>query len=310
MSSRRGACQAPRQSSVLTLRGVFLPLATPFDAAGGIYWPKLKYNLGRWNQTGLAGYVVCGPVGEVAALTEDEILRLWEQVAELASPDKVLIAFVTAGSVRQAVELANRAASLGYRAAMAQYLGSDDRRAVGTEVQTLYYQAIADQARIPVIVSSSAQLAAGDMTAESLAVLLNHPNIVGIEDSSGDLEELVKTTAAIRPAFQVLAGAARTPYAALRAGAAGAVVPLANAVPLATLAVWEAARAGDHEAARDWHDRIADAARLVTTEYGIPGLKYAMDLEGYYGGRPRLPLIPPRPEARRRIKQAFQSLKG
>jgi len=60
----------------------------------------------------------------------------------------------------------------------------------------------------------------------------------------------------------------------------------------------------------DWQNRIGRAAALVTSKYGVPGLKHAMDLNGYYGGPPRLPLIGPTPEAKREIEEAFRDLKG
>jgi 4-hydroxy-2-oxoglutarate aldolase len=64
------------------------------------------------------------------------------------------------------------------------------------------------------------------------------------------------------------------------------------------------------EAGVDWQNRIAEAARLVTVRYGIPGLKYAMDLNGYYGGAPRLPLCVPTPEAKADLERAFAHLRG
>jgi len=90
----------------------------------------------------------------------------------------------------------------------------------------------------------------------------------------------------------------------------GAVLAFSNAAPYATVALWEAYRAREFAAAEDWQNRIARAAVLVTTRYGIPGLKHAMDLNGYYGGPPRLPLTPPSPDARRAIEEAFRDLKG
>jgi 4-hydroxy-2-oxoglutarate aldolase len=93
-------------------------------------------------------------------------------------------------------------------------------------------------------------------------------------------------------------------------GAVGAVLAFANAAPYATVAIWEAHRQREYEAALDWQNRIAHAAVLVTTKYGIPGLKHAMDLNGYYGGPPRLPLCPATAEARLEIEAAFAGLNG
>jgi 4-hydroxy-2-oxoglutarate aldolase len=110
--------------------------------------------------------------------------------------------------------------------------------------------------------------------------------------------------------FQVLVGSAPTLAPSLAVGAVGAVLAYANAAPYSTIAIWEAHRQREFEAAMDWQRRIARASVLVTTKYGIPGLKHAMDLNGYYGGPPRLPLVPVGPAARAEIEEAFRDLKG
>jgi 4-hydroxy-2-oxoglutarate aldolase len=93
-------------------------------------------------------------------------------------------------------------------------------------------------------------------------------------------------------------------------GASGAILAFANAAPYASITIWEAFRTREHEAASEWQRRITAAARLVTTGYGIPGLKYAMDLKGYYGGLPRLPLVVPSVQAKREIEEAFREIQG
>ena len=93
-------------------------------------------------------------------------------------------------------------------------------------------------------------------------------------------------------------------------GACGAILAYANAAPYSTIAIWEAYRTREEAAGLDWQNRIGRAAALVTTKYGIPGLKHAMDLNGYYGGPPRLPLCPPAEAAKREIEEAFKDLKG
>ena len=92
--------------------------------------------------------------------------------------------------------------------------------------------------------------------------------------------------------------------------ACGAILAYANAAPYSTIAIWEAYRTREEAAGLDWQNRIARAAALVTTKYGVPGLKHAMDLNGYYGGPPRLPLVVTAPDAKREIEEAFRDLKG
>lgn len=295
---------------MLKLEGIFPPITTPFDAQGELYRAKLKHNLERWNQTPLAGYVVCGSTGESVMLTTEEKLRLWEWAAEYAAPDKLLVAGTGMESVRETVELTNRAAALGYRAAMVRTPHYYKNLINNAAAQALYFRAVADQSRIPIMIYNWPQATGVDIPAEAVAALSEHPNIIAIKESSGNLEKVMRMIREVRPGFQVLVGSAPTLYPSLMVGAVGAVLAFANAAPLATVAVWEAVRKREYETARDWQDRISWPAVLVTTRYGVPGLKYAMDLKGYYGGPPRLPLAPPDPEARRQIEEAFRDLKG
>ena len=114
----------------------------------------------------------------------------------------------------------------------------------------------------------------------------------------------------VKPGFQVLVGSAPTLWPSFTVGAVGAVLAYANAAPYSTIAIWEAHRTREADAAKDWQNRIGRPSWLVTVKYGIPGLKYAMDLNGYYGGPCRLPLAPLAPEAKAEIEEAFRDLRG
>jgi 4-hydroxy-2-oxoglutarate aldolase len=114
----------------------------------------------------------------------------------------------------------------------------------------------------------------------------------------------------VKHGFQVLVGSAPTLWPSLLMGACGAILAYANAAPYSTIAIWEAFRTREEAAGLDWQNRIGRPSALVTTRYGVPGLKYAMDLNGYYGGPPRLPLTPPTAEAKLEIEAAFRDLKG
>lgn len=294
----------------MKLQGIFPPIATPFDHAGNLYPAKVQHNVEKWNRTGLAGYVVCGSTGESVMLATEEKYALWEMAAKHAAPDKLLIAGTGAESVRETVCLTNRAAELGYQAALVRTPHYYKALMGRAETQLLYYRSVADQARIPVLIYNFPQATGVDVPAEAVAALSEHPNIVGIKESSGNIEKVMRLVREAKAGFQVLVGSAPTLWPALMVGACGAILAYANAAPYSTIALWEAFRTRDEAAAREWQNRIAGAAGLVTVKYGIPGLKYAMDLNGYYGGPPRLPLAPVSPAARAEIEQAFQDLKG
>jgi 4-hydroxy-2-oxoglutarate aldolase len=294
----------------MKLQGIFPPIATPFDHAGNIYAAKLQHNIEKWNRTTLAGYVVTGSTGESVLLTAEEKVELWEMVARYAAPEKLLIAGTGVESVRETVTLTNRAADLGYKAALVKTPHYYKNLLNRADAQTLYYRAVADQARIPVIIYNFPQATMLDIPASAVVELSHHPNIIGIKESSGNMEKVMQMMRESRPGFQVTVGSAPTLWPSLLMGATGAILAFANAAPYAAIAIWEAYRTREEEAGRDWQNRIARAAALITTKYGIPGLKHAMDLNGYYGGPPRLPLSVPTPEAKREIEEAFQDLKG
>ncbi|MGH9666973.1 MAG: dihydrodipicolinate synthase family protein, partial [Bryobacteraceae bacterium] len=123
----------------MKLHGIFPSIATPFDHDGKLYKTKVQHNVEKWNHTTLPGYVVCGSTGENALLTSDEKIQLWEWVAQWTAPEKLLIAGAGMESVQETVLLANRAAEIGYKAAMVRtphyYKGLFNR----DEAQLLYF---------------------------------------------------------------------------------------------------------------------------------------------------------------------------
>ncbi len=295
---------------MVKLQGIFPPIATPFDHNGEIYEIKARHNIEKWNLTSLGGYVVMGSTGESVMLTTDEKVRMWELAAKYAAPEKLLIAGSGVESVRETVALTNTAAGMGYKVAMVRTPHYYKNACLRPETQMLFYRAVADQAKIPLIIYNWPQTTGVDIAAEAVAALSEHPNVIGIKESSGSLEKVMQTIRTVKHGFQVLVGSAPTLWPSLRVGASGAVLAYANAAPYSCIAIWEAHLRREEEAGLDWQNRIGDAARLVTVKYGIPGLKYAMDLNGYYGGPPRLPLTPPSAEAKKEIEEAFRDIKG
>ena len=176
--------------------------------------------------------------------------------------------------------------------------------------QMLYFRTVADGAKIPVRLYNYPQLTGIDLSWETVAALNEHPSIIGMKDSSGNIERLMHVVRDAQAGFQVLVGSAQILLPALLMGATGGILAYANAAPYSAIAIWEAFRTREEEAARDWQRRVGRAAPFVTSKYGIAGLKYAMDLNGYYGGPPRLPLSMPTPQAKQDIEEAFKDLKG
>jgi 4-hydroxy-2-oxoglutarate aldolase len=307
--------QSPRRGAHpilidMKLHGIFPPIATPFNAQGEIYRNKVQHNVEKWNHTALAGYVVCGSTGESVYLTQEEKFLLFELVAQHAKAGKLLLCGTGCESVRETVFLTNKAAEMGYVAAMVRTPHYYKSLLTKPEAQLLYYRAVADQVKIPIMIYNWPQATGLDIPADVVVQLSEHPNIIAIKESSGSIEKVMQMIRECKTGFQVLVGSAPTLAPSFAVGAVGAVLAYANAAPYSTIAIWEAHRQREFDAAADWQRRIARAAVLVTTKYGIPGLKHAMDLNGYYGGPPRLPLTPIGPAAKAEIEEAFLDLKG
>jgi 4-hydroxy-2-oxoglutarate aldolase len=285
----------------MKLQGIFVDTTTPFDHNGDLYRVKIEHNIGKWNRTSVAGYVVGGFSGEGPLLSADEKAELWKLAGASAGPGKLLIAGVDAAGVRDAAAQVNRAGEHGFVAALVE-TPHYEKLLAHADTQQLYFRSVADRARIPILISNRPSATGVDLTVETLVALSSHPNICGVVDHSGRAQRF--------DALAVLCGTESELWNALQNGASGAVLPFANAAPYATIALWEAYRTREEEAGLDWQARITTPADLVNTRYGVSGLKHAMDLNGYYGGPPRLPWIAASPVAKREIEEAFADLKS
>ncbi|HML17643.1 MAG TPA: dihydrodipicolinate synthase family protein [Bryobacteraceae bacterium] len=283
----------------MKLQGIFLPATTPFNHQGDVWPAKVEHNVSKWNRTDLAGYIVCSDTGEGALLSAQEKIRMWEWVAQYSAPEKKLIAATGMPGVRETVFLTNHSEMLGYAAAVVRAPREN------AETQLVYFRAVADQSKIPVFIET------GDGTSIDTVVALSaHPHIFGVIESTGDPLRIRRILVEAKPGFQIVAGNDAALAASFFQGASAAASALANAAPFAIISIWEAHRTREIEAAYDWQARIAKIADLLGARYGVPGLKHAMDWNGYYGGPPRLPLISPTQEARKEIEQALDGIKG
>ena len=284
------------------LRGILLPFPTPFTSAGEFDAGALRENIARWHETGVRGYVALGSTGERVHLDEREYVAVIETARAAVPASHLLVAGAGQQSVRHSIAEVERAANAGadavlvitphfYRPAMTQAALVD------------YYLAVADAAPVPVILYSMPELTAVALAPETIAQLAAHEQIVGVKDSSGDIVNFAETLRLARADFAVLTGNGPLCYAALSAGATGAILAAACVVPQLACELFRATTGGAHARALMLQRAFTPLARAVTARYGIGGLKYALDLAGYAGGAVRAPLRMPTAEARREIAE-------
>jgi len=284
------------------LSGVFPALTTPFAADGSVSLADLKHNIQLYNRTGLAGYVVIGSTGESVLLSWSEIERILATVKETAADGKKLIAGTGVESTAETIVRTKRAAELGYHAALVKtpyYY----KPAYKPETYIAHYRRVADESPIPVLLYSVPQFTGVALEAPEVAALSEHPNIIGIKESSGNVQRVSEIINATPRGFQVLVGSAGTLYASVVLGARGGILALASALPEKCVELYELARQGQHERARELQAAVMRASKRVVSEMGIAGVKFVMDQRGYHGGIPRLPLQPLHHEQKKRLSE-------
>ncbi|HTZ30897.1 MAG TPA: 4-hydroxy-tetrahydrodipicolinate synthase [Methylomirabilota bacterium] len=271
--------------------GIFPALVTPFNADESVSLTAVRDNIRLYNQTRIAGYVVLGSTGESVMLSRDEADAVLSAVREVASSEKILIAGTGAESTAETIVRTKRAAALGYQFALVKtpYYYKPVYRA---ETFLRHYRAVADASPIPVLLYSVPQFTGITLETSEIVALAAHPNILGIKDSSGNIQRVGEIVANAPPDFTVLTGGAAVIYPALAIGGRGAILALAAALPEKCAEVFELFETDRHEEARHLQLLLVQASRRIVGEHGIPGVKFAMDLRGYSGGVSRLPLLP------------------
>ncbi len=280
-------------NSKILLSGVFPPVPTPFDAEGDVATKKLIENIERWNQYDLSGYVALGSNGEVGFLSVEEKLRVWKAARQAIPSDKLMIAGAGCESTRQTIALSRQAADFGADAVLLVTPHYYDP-AMKPDNLVHHYQAVADAVPIPVMLYTVPKFTHVDIDATTVARLAGHPNIIGVKDTSGNMAKMADTmrlTRAVAPDFQVLAGSAGFFLTGLTLGAVGGILALANVAPDKSLEIYRLFKAGQMDEAAELQRQVIPVNAAITARFGIPGIKAAMDMLGYYGGPVRSPLL-------------------
>jgi dihydrodipicolinate synthase/N-acetylneuraminate lyase len=358
----------------MLLHGILPPITTPFYPDGQVYYKKLEHNVERFSRTPVAGIVVLGSTGEALMLSDQERRDVLKVARQAAAPNKVLIAGTGIESAIETLRLTEYAAELGYDVAMVRTPHYYKKQMLPANILA-FYRTVADRSPLPVIIYNFPQATGYDMPAEVVIELAEHPNLIGIKESSGDVEKVcnmvkgtrhikrsttvTETFEAVTPrmlaadaaressngselipvgalsgskeakpssaavtvvgkmktrqkevGFQVLVGAAHRLQVSLDAGAVGAILAFACPAPTACYEIYAAWKEGDAELARLKQERISKAAQRVGSELGIPGLKYAMDFNGYYGGPARLPFLPLTAALKQEVEQLMADIRN
>jgi 4-hydroxy-2-oxoglutarate aldolase len=292
----------------VNFKGIIPPMVTPFDDTGAIRYDAFERNIEKYVEAGIVGYLVLGSNGESVYLEHSEKLKLIEAARKRVPSSMLLLAGTGVESTQATIALTREAADRGVDAVLVKnpfYF----KPQMTSDVYFAHYTAVADASPVPVIIYNVPVFTGISLQSKLVIELSKHPNIRGMKDSSGDvrlISEVVWNTDASKS--PVMAGSAPTLFPAMVAGARGGIIAIACAAPKPALALYRAFAAGDLVKAANIQRIIAPAAVAVTGANGIPGLKAAMEFQGFQGGIPRRPLMPLKAEQKEELAQVFRRM--
>ena len=290
----------------MKLQGIMPPITTPFHG-DEVAYDKLKENFKKWNQTRLSGYLVLGSNGESVYLSETEKYRVLEVSREAIPRDKIMLVGTGQESTIETIRFTNGAAKIGADLALVvtpYYF----KGAMTAQVLYDHFAAVADVSQIPILVYNVPQFTGVNMAPSLVGRLSRHPNIVGIKDSSGNIDQLTRIVAESESGFAVFVGSAPVLFPALCVGACGGILAIANVLPELYTRLMDLYGEGKYKEALELQNRLTPLAIAVTGTYGIGGLKKVMDKVGYFGGAPRRPLKEATPEAEKDLSGLLEKL--
>lgn len=292
----------------MSLRGVIPPLVTPFHADGGLDVEGFSASLEALAVHDFGGFLVLGSNGEAASLDEPEKLAL-VAAARRSVPGRFLLVGTGLESTRGTIALTRKAADLGADAALVLTPCYYKSR-MTAEALRRHFEAVADASPVPVYLYSVPAFTGLAWPAGLAATLAAHPRIRGLKESSGDVGLLGRIAAAVPSGFEVVCGNAPVFYPALCVGAVGGILAVANCAPRATLQLFRAFGAGDHDAARRIQQALGPLATAVTATHGVAGLKLTMGLAGLRAGTVRAPLLPAAPGVLDEIRPLLEAVQA
>ncbi len=270
------------------LKGIMPPIATPF-INDELALDRLERNFLKWNKTDLSGYVVMGSNGESVFLQRHEKLKLVEAAKKYMSSEKLLIAGTGSDSIKETIALSNDCAERGADFVLV-LTPSFYKSEMKPSAYIKYFNAVADNIKVPLIIYNVPKFTGVDIEAETVAKLAEHKNIIGIKNSSENVRQTTEIIDQTPDDFVTIIGTASVLYSGIAAGASGGILALANIAPDECVQIQKLTEAGKHKEAVELQKRMLPVNKAVTAKYGVAGLKAAMEMTGYFGGEPRSPL--------------------
>jgi 4-hydroxy-tetrahydrodipicolinate synthase len=282
-----------------TFQGSIVALVTPFRG-GTVDEAKLKELVEMHVTQGTDGIVPCGTTGESPTLSHDEHRRVVEIVIEAARGRLHVIAGTGSNATSEAISLTAHAKKAGATGALVvnPYYNKPTQEGLYR-----HFRAVADAVDIPILAYNIASRTAINVETDTLVRLVKDcPNIVGVKEASGSLDQMTQVILACGPDFSVLSGDDNLTLPLMSVGGRGVISVIANIVPRETAEMTHAALAGDWKLARELHLKLFPLARAAFMETNPIPVKEAMGMMGMLEPEFRLPMCPMGAANRERLR--------
>ena len=280
-------------------QGSIVALVTPFRG-GKVDEPTLKKLVEMHVAQGTDGIVPCGTTGESPTLSHDEHKRVVEIVIEAARGRLHVIAGTGSNATSEAIELTAHAKKAGATGALVvnPYYNKPTQEGLYR-----HFRAVAEAVDIPILVYNIAGRTAVNVETDTLVrIVKDCPNIVGVKEASGSLDQMTQVILACGPDFSVLSGDDNLTLPLMSVGGRGVISVIANIVPRETAEMTHAALAGDWKLARELHLKLFPLSRAVFIETNPIPVKEAMAMMGMLEPEFRLPMCPMGAANRERLR--------
>ena len=289
----------------MQIRGIIPPVATPMQANEDLDLPRLKWLLDHLITSGVHGVFVLGTNSEFYALDEIEKQQVIATAVEHVRGRVPVYAGTGAETTREAVRLTKMAEKEGVDgvSVITPYFVIPNQQEIYD-----HYRRIAEATRLPVILYNNPATCGGvKIDVETVARLAEIPNILGVKDSSGDLQNTIEFIRVVPETFSVLMGRDTLIYPAMIFGARGAVPATANIAPRLLVDIYESFVRGDQTASLAAQRKLSPVRLSLTLGTAPGGVKAALQMLGMSIGPCRSPVGPLPPDKMQKMKAALQS---
>mgnify|MGYP000091254422 CR=1 FL=1 len=271
------------------LSGSIVAIVTPMAADGGLDLPALKSLIDWHVAEGTDGIVIVGTTGESPTVDFDEHHRLIASAVEFAAGRVPVIAGAGGNATREAIELTRFAARAGadYILSVVPYYNKPPQEGLYR-----HFKAVAEASELPVLLYNVPSRTVADLANDTVLRLAELPRIVGIKESTSNIERVTDLMARMPKGFMVFSGNDDAALAYAQLGANGVISVTANVAPRLMHEMIVAARAGDSARAIAINNKLLPLHRNLFVEANPIPVKWALNRMGRIGEGIRLPLTP------------------